>query len=235
MRLPMLQNTDHGGSVAAGSPPQIGAPPCQSAGRAPTLVRQIGEQPQPRPSAMRPRGAQQRAAARVACGSNRDAGEQRHDLVAAHGQQIAHQSRGAGARARCALVPVEHGGRGTCARRADRGSRRRAAHRRSSNSARRPLRTASASAPLKVAEERERLRAPHSSPMNISGGIGASSMTASAASHGGRIGKRVEALAERAVADLVVVLQEIDEGGGRQARRSARRAGVPPRCAERSP
>src|SRR5262249_12914343 len=41
-----------------------------------------------------------------------------------------------------------------------------------------------------------------------------------------RVGQQLEALAERAVADLVVVLQEVDEGGWRQraARLAARTA-----------
>ncbi len=52
--------------------------------------------------------------------------------------------------------------------------------------------------------------------MNSIGIIGASSVIASAASISFGIRQAFEPVAERAVADLVVVLQEIDEGGGRE-------------------
>ena len=58
----------------------------------------------------------------------------------------------------------------------------------SSNSARRPLRTASARSPSKSQKNGNGVRAPHSSPMNISGGIGASSVIASAARSGAASG-----------------------------------------------
>ena len=60
--------------------------------------------------------------------------------------------------------------------------------------------------------------------MNSIGVCGASSTQARAArsARGGR--ERVDALAERAIADLVVGLQEGHEGGRRQVRRTARRA-----------
>ena len=52
--------------------------------------------------------------------------------------------------------------------------------------------------------------------MNSIGTIGASSVIASAASIAFGVGDAFEPVAERAVADLVVVLQEVDEGGGRE-------------------
>ena len=71
--------------------------------------------------------------------------------------------------------------------------------------------------------------------MNSIGGIGASSVIASAASIAAGVRQRRQPVAERAVADLVVVLQEVDEGGRRQVRRSARRAAAPSRCGDGSP
>ena len=50
-----------------------------------------------------------------------------------------------------------------------------------------------------------------------------------------RIGLRRQPLAERPIADLVVVLQEIDERQSAAARRKARRAALPSRCADGSP
>ena len=93
------------------------------------------------------------------------------------------------------------------------------------NSLRRPLRTASPSSPWKVAEEQERLAA---APLlaheeqrrrrreQLDGGQRLQLLF---------VGERDQPLAKRAVADLVVVLQEVDEArtaaGGRSARRAA--------------
>ena len=63
--------------------------------------------------------------------------------------------------------------------------------------------------------------------MNSSGGDGASSSDCSRSGQRGRVGhQHAKPLAERAIADLVVVLQEVDERRGRQmrARLAARRA-----------
>ena len=64
---------------------------------------------------------------------------------------------------------------------------------------------------------------PHSSPMNSIGIVGANSSNGERGLDRPRVGNAFEPVAERAVADLVVVLQEIDEGG-RRACRSVRRA-----------
>ena len=61
--------------------------------------------------------------------------------------------------------------------------------------------------------------------MNSSGGEGASSRIATAARAARRVAARArQALAEGAVADLVVVLEEVDEGAWAAGARSARRA-----------
>ena len=84
-------------------------------------------------------------------------------------------------------------------------------------SLRRPLRTASASSPPKSQKNGNGVFEPHSSPMNSIGIIGASKVIAKRRLDRLRIGDALEPVAERAVADLVVVLQEIDEGGRRKA------------------
>ena len=66
--------------------------------------------------------------------------------------------------------------------------------------------------------------APHSSPMNSSGGIGREQRDGQRGLERGLVGQRRQPLAQRAVADLVVVLQEIDECRRRQSAGSARRA-----------
>ena len=90
----------------------------------------------------------------------------------------------------------------------------------------RPSVTAAASSPSKSQKNRNGVAAPNSSPMNSSGGDGASSSDRPRPSQRARSAQRGEPLAERAVADLVVVLQEVDERGRRQvrARLAARRA-----------
>ena len=88
---------------------------------------------------------------------------------------------------------------------------------------------------LEIAEEREgRLRAPFLAHEQHRDRTAPAAVTASAASIARSVGSAFEPVAERAVADLVVVLQEIDEGGRRQlaARLAAR---LPPRNAEASP
>ncbi len=61
--------------------------------------------------------------------------------------------------------------------------------------------------------------------MNSSGGAGASSSSAVAArSAAGSLHQTREALALRAVADLVVILQEVDERGRRQSGAGSLRA-----------
>ena len=54
---------------------------------------------------------------------------------------------------------------------------------------------------------------PSSSPMNSSGTWGQSSIRAVAARNASRVGQDDQPLAQGAVAHLVVVLQEADEGG----------------------
>ena len=71
--------------------------------------------------------------------------------------------------------------------------------------------------------------------MNSSGGEGCSSNTDNAARKRCGLGEHRQPFAQRAVADLVVVLEKIDKGQGRQMRDSARRARFPFRCGDGSP
>ena len=109
-------------------------------------------------------------------------------------------------------------------RRAPLGSRNAAKR---ANSWRRPLRTASPSSPAEVAEEQKRCRLCHSSPMNSIGICGSSRYSAVTARTACPSASARQALAQRAIADLVVVLDEGDERRRRQMR--ARLAARAPR------
>ena len=108
--------------------------------------------------------------------------------------------------------------------RADRGPRRRISRRPRHIRCVRPLRTASARPPWKSQKNGKGTVEPHSSPMNSIGTIGASKVTASAASIASASARPSSRSPSGAIADLVVVLQEIDEGRRRQlaARLAAR-------------
>ena len=108
-----------------------------------------------------------------------------------------------------------------------RGASRRRTRRTRANSRRRPSRTSSASSSLWSVKNRNGARVPVSSPMNSSGICGHSSSSACAARSASAVRQRGQPVADRAVADLVVVLQADDEGGGRQARRSLSPRGSP--------
>ena len=160
----------------------------------------------------------------------RDRRQQRHDLLAADAQQLARPGQPVGVLGLLRHRPVEpRGGKGR--QRVRIGDLRRAPPRRRTagnfwNSRRRPSRTASASSSWKSVKKQNGWVAPHSSPMNSSGTFGASSSTACIALTAGPWRQIGDALAEGAVADLVVVLHEGDERGRRQmpARLAAHRA-----------
>ena len=77
-------------------------------------------------------------------------------------------------------------------------------------------------------------RAPHSSPMNIKRRRGREQHDGERGFERRRLRQHGQPLAQRAVADLVVVLQEIDEGGGGQAEVGSPRVS-PLRCGDGSP
>ena len=96
------------------------------------------------------------------------------------------------------------------------------------NSRRRPSRTASASSPSKSVKKAKGRVSPHSSPMKSSGHVRRQQQDRGQRPDASARGASVDQpLAEGAVADLVVVLQEVDEGewaaGARSARRAVRR------------
>ncbi len=84
------------------------------------------------------------------------------------------------------------------------------------NSSRRPRVTAAASSASKSQKKRNGVEASNSSPMKSIGTCGESSRHAYSASQHRRVGEPPDAVAEGAVAHLVVRLQRRDEGRGRQ-------------------
>ncbi len=97
------------------------------------------------------------------------------------------------------------------------------------NSRRRPSATEGPRSGPRSLKKRKGSSAPHSWPMNSSGRAGESSRTAVTARTASGAAERGDALPERAVADLVVVLEEAHEGGRRQvaARLPAQVAAIP--------
>ena len=167
------------------------------------------------------------------CFAEGRAGKPRDDLAPADREQFAHQRQPLAVRPRRRAFPVEHGGLKRRCFAADPEPRRHISHRRRrtpcGGPCGRPRRDR-----REIAEERERLRRSPFLAHEQQGDHRRQQRDRQRGLDRSRIGHALEPVAERAVADLVVVLQEIDEGGRRQmaARLAARR---PPRCADGSP
>ena len=101
------------------------------------------------------------------------------------------------------------------------------------NSRRRPSETSGPSSGPRSLKNRKGSGAAHSSPMNSSGSAGESRSTAVAARTASGESERGDPLAEGAIADLVVVLEEAHEGGRGQVRARLAARAVPVRWSAR--
>ena len=234
-RAPMRQNTDHGGSGSPGSPPQIGVPAGLLCAWAIVAVGQIGEQMKRRAVAHAPVRRQQAVVRRMRVAEGR-AGEPRDDLAPAYREQLVAPAPAAVCPGRRrARIPIEHGGLKGRPDRADRESRRHISHRPRRYSSAPALAHGFGEVALEIAEERKRrFRAPflaHEQHRDHRRQQGDRQRGFDRL----RLALAFEPVAERAVADLVVVLQEIDEGGRGQSLPLGSPRGRPPRCADASP
>ena len=165
------------------APPQIGRPVGATGGR---LVAASSDRLASKMQPASRRRAASRAIEHVAVPARRAeccAGEARRDLAcggsSADSRTSVEPLRGPRGVSRASQSSTAE--RNVALRQRDRECRRPARHRPRLNSCRRPLRTASASSPWKSQKNGNGCFDPHSSPMNRSGGIGASSVIASAA------------------------------------------------------
>ena len=211
----MRQNTDHGGSAGPASPPQIAVPFTSLCLRAISLPDRLANKQSVAPSPIRQCAVSRPLSA--ACASPKAAPASRGTIsrrrIASSSRTSASRFLPAGFVARFQsstadrerrwrerigdlvaifrIGPGEFACAGPCGRRR---RDRRAKSQKNGNGA----------------------FEPHSSPMNSIGMAGASSVIAERRLDRPCVGVAFEPVAERAIADLVVVLQEIDEGGRRE-------------------
>ena len=204
--------------VAGGAPPQIGSPQVRSFGCGCAASDKLASSSKACRAGM-PACVQHAVVERDVAGAGHRRQQAARSVAAAPSSSArvsASRSRMLGVVER---VPIEHGGIARRLAPADRGFRRRAWHRPRRIPACGPARTASASSPLKVAEKRERLgRAPFLAHEQQAAAPGCNSNTASAAASASGWASDCQPFAHRPVADLVVVLQEVDEIRARQMR-----------------
>src|SRR5499433_249093 len=175
---PMLQNTDHGGSFVGGSPPQIGRSGRKLRGSsAPSSARLASI------LSILPWASTQ-FAVRIRCSHCAAPNFAPASCGTISRRRVVRRSRTSASRLRPSNV-VRASQSSTAERKVASSSGSGTSSPNSAygdlNSSRRPLRTASASAPGKSQKKGKGWVDPHSSPMNKSGGIGASSVMASAA------------------------------------------------------
>ena len=214
-RYPVIQKTDHGGSNGGGLPPQIGRRPPMSCGLCPGLLDRFASSSKISPSPSRQYAVRKSSA--IAHPAEGRACKARGHFPAPRRQQIANEIETSAPFWREVGTPVEDG-RAICFLSAS-GSGMSAGN---LEICARQISLAPFAAPHARDRRGNRKRMetvvvePHSSPMNISGGMGASRVTASAAASARLVRLRREAIAQRTIADLVVVLQKIDKGRWRQ-------------------
>ena len=227
---PMRQNTDQGGTLSPNSLPQIRVPAGPPGAWLMAWSDRLASEAKRRAIAHPPVGRQQAIVARMRLAEG-GAREPRDDLAAggSFNRSRTSVSRFRAGR-RVALVPVEH--RRIARRWVERVGHLVAdiPHRPRHIQLRRPLRTASARSPPKSQKNGKGAFEPHSSPMNSMGMDRRQQQHCQRRLDRPRIRDAFEPVAQRAIADLVVVLQEVDEGDRRQmaARLAARCRGETP-------
>ena len=212
---PMRQSTVHGGTLSPNSLPQIRVPAAAPGAWLMVWSDRLASRRSVAPSPIRQSAVSKPSSAACAFAEG-CAGQSGDDLLLADSQQVSHQRQPLSSRGRLAFIPVEHRGVASSKPPARQGPHRHIPHRP------RPIRRGGPCGRHRRDRRRSRRRTgrgrfePHSSPMNSMGMRGAISRTCKRRLDRPRVGVAFEPVAQRAIADLVVVLQEVDEGGRRQ-------------------